>query len=302
VGYQDLRNLEIAREMPMHVLRAACRVAGNYVHVRNGITGILTFSNKYIKLLFRSFVPHTSEVLYMSPKKILLITDPTRDVDDVELFAVLVALQRLGLVEVVGVVVTYMVPELRARVMRLLCKLFGLNHQMVGMGSEFPLGKEGEQELLRAYLEAHSLYGVHYEGLGLDGLDRFGFAIFRRPEEVILNAIEDHQGELYLYVVAAATDVAKALLYNSGVFRRGGIKGGFFQAHATWDDRLGLVPDPIAFNVKADLWGAQIMLEQTQDLFPWTMVGKYVAYSMPVYEHDFVALRESGHPVGTYLY
>lgn len=236
------------------------------------------------------------------PKKILLITDPTRDVDDVVLFAMLAHLQYLGLVEVVGVVVTYMVPELRARVMRLLCKLYGLNHQMVGLGSEYPLGQEGEQELLHTYLEEHRLYGVHYEGLGLDMLDRRGFAIFRDPREVILNAIQDHKDDLYVFVVAPATDLAKAMLMNMGVFTRGGIKGGYWQAGALLDSSGHLVPDPSSFNMSVDMWAAQMVLEKTQALFPWTFVGKHAAYQMPMREDDFASFRDTDHPVGRYLY
>ena len=170
-------------------------------------------------------------------KKILLVTDPTRDVDDVVLFAVLMQLQRLGLTEVVGVVVTYMIPELRARVMRLMCKMFGVDHQMVGMGSEFPLGRVGDQALLHQYLEEHRLYGHSYEGLGLEGLDRLGFAIFRQPEEVILNAVEDNQDELYIFIVAPCTDLAKAILHNRGVFERGNVQGVYVQGSALWNEQ-----------------------------------------------------------------
>lgn len=235
----------------------------------------------------------------MGIPKVIVLTDVGRDVDDVQALNCLEAAEQRGLLEVVGIVATHMLPDVRSRIARLIAQKFGRKIP-VGSGSTFPLGREYEQHLLKQYLEEHKIGNHSYEGLGLDGFN-YGFAMFRKSEEVILNAIIENPGEVYIFVLAPFTDLAKAILCNISVFEKGGIQGIYVQGNASVESFSKLTPDEVAYNVKEDVWAAEIVMSKLEGIIPFTFLGKWAAYEAPLTEADFQKFADTGHPVGKYL-
>ncbi len=234
----------------------------------------------------------------MKKPKILVITDVGRDVDDVLALSILEALQNAGMLEVVGVVTTHMIPEIRGRISRLITQMFGRKIAL-GSGSTYPLGREGEQELLHQYLEEHKIRNHSYEGIGLEKFSQHTFAVFRKSHEVILNAIAEHEN-IYIMVLAPMTDLAKAVLHNTQIFKSDNLSGVFIQGNAKVEDGK-LIPDPVAYNIAEDIWAAEIVFEKLSGIIPFTFLGKWAAYSAPLKEEDFQRFADTDHPVGRYL-
>lgn len=222
---------------------------------------------------------------FMKKKKVLIVTDDGRDVDDIE--AIVYLLGRKD-VEIVGFIATHMIPDKRARILRLMMLHFGKKNMPIGVGSVFPIGKE--DVILEKYLKEHNIDGISYEGDGL-------LENFPNGEQLILHMIQKYKKDLQIAVFAPSTDLAKAANSNPKLFSQ---IGGFFIQGQALVKNGKLFPDYQAYNLNEDNIATETIFS-FQDRIPFTFVGKHAAYQTPLMKSDFERFTNTGHPVGRYL-
>lgn len=112
------------------------------------------------------------------------------------------------------------------------------------------------------------------------------------------SVIRSTRGKCDILLIAQATSLSAALENNPGIVRK--IGRIYFQGQAVADSNGRLLPNPEAYNVSEDIAAAESLFA-VQDKVPFTVVGKYAAYSLPVSRETFDGYENSGHPAGAWL-
>ncbi len=236
-----------------------------------------------------------SSVNTSEPIPVLVLTDLGGDVDDVEALAYLAGAPES---QVVGIATTHMIPEKRAKIARAFMTELGQPEVPVGVGSVFPLHRDEETELRDTYLSEHAINGESYEGQGLlEHRPELGPTVFPSAEEIIVSAVRRYGKKLKIAAQAPLTDLAKVMQSHPGLLEQ--IGGLYIQGQATVEDGV-LVPDMQAYNLSEDPEAAQTVFGLQQTV-PFTLVGKFAAYQLPLLRSDFDAFEATGNQAGIYL-
>ena len=239
----------------------------------------------------------------LSPRKVLLVTDPGRDIDDV---VTLVALagsnftfpgepSRPDAFELVGVVTSGGAAVKRACVTRGWLRLLGISdevpiapcREVEGIGKLacfFPAGFPSPADA--------ALYAA--EDKGVDA-----------ATDLVVRLCERHGSDLALWCISPLTPLALMMSDLGGADGRGtaalrsigtifiqgqALIAGEGEEHGVAAGRL--VPSAECFNLREDMASAHAVFAALQDFVPIRMLGKFAAYRVSLYKTDFNAFDE----------
>jgi len=245
-----------------------------------------------------------------SPRKVVLVTDPGRDIDDVVTLITLAGANFTfpgepadpSKYELVGIVTSGGAALKRACVARGWMRLLGVSDELPIAASEevdgigklacfFPAGFPTPASA--------ALCTASEEGI-------------TPATELIVSLAERHGSDLALWCIAPLTPLALAISDYGGADGRGAAAlrsiGALFvqgQALIAGDaEESGaapgtLVPSAECFNLREDMASAHAVFQAVQDVVPIRMLGKFAAYRVSIFRADFNAfdapLRDAGY-------
>eukprot|EP00242_Pyramimonas_sp_CCMP2087_P004435 CAMPEP_0198204850 /NCGR_PEP_ID=MMETSP1445-20131203/8333_1 /TAXON_ID=36898 /ORGANISM="Pyramimonas sp., Strain CCMP2087" /LENGTH=361 /DNA_ID=CAMNT_0043876927 /DNA_START=311 /DNA_END=1396 /DNA_ORIENTATION=- len=202
------------------------------------------------------------------PKRILVITDIGRDMDDTLCFLSLLHYISLGQAELVGVVAAGGTSNQRAAVARGWLRKFGYKDEQVPVMGGRSVGKPG-------WFSPEGFPTPEHAALSPgDGSD------------FLLDCARKYKGDLTLLVIAPFSPIADALDKDEhGDLKK--IHAIYVQGQAIITEEGKLVPDPQSFNISQDLESATRVFEALEEQVPFRLLGKHTAYAIKLQHEHF---------------
>ena len=224
-----------------------------------------------------------------SRDRVLIITDPARDLDDETAFVLLAALYRRKLVEPLGIVATLAPSKTRALLTRGTMDMLALPCVPVGQGSDghFVLKDESLFESAKPYFPSCDSSIKNGQQLIFDLMSKAA------PKSITWT------------IIASMQDAAMFLRSHEELVcrkvKRVCIMGGV-EAFDPDDANVRLVPDT-AYNNSCDMEAASYFYRRLQELgVPMLIVTRWTAYACPVPRSVYIKMAQSTHLVGTRLF
>jgi inosine-uridine nucleoside N-ribohydrolase len=214
------------------------------------------------------------------PVPVLFITDIGRDIDDTLALLALVAYQREGLTDLVGVVATGGLGKERARLTRGWLRRLGL-------GDHIPVAacmKPG-----REVCDIES-----FETPSEDDAKIYP----NSAADLILKLAKVHKGRLQIFAVAPLSSLADAIETPEGLNTvRKGVSWIHIQGQAIVENNV-MKPDFQAFNLSENKPASEAVFEKLQRFIPFRLLGKHAAYRVSLTREDFMQWDKTLVPQG----
>jgi inosine-uridine nucleoside N-ribohydrolase len=218
-------------------------------------------------------------------RKVLIITDIGRDIDDTLALCALNGLMKQKKMQLVGVVTSGGNGVLRAQVVRGWLRRFGLLDEDVPVAA--CTKKVGQDECFvpkgtPLTAEEASLY----EGVGND---KSTLMVGAAAANLILEITQKYSGQLEIIAIAPLTPLAEAIRKdgtNSLKLIQEGIKMLHIQGQCKVKGNK-ILPDFAAYNLREDKDAARLVFDVLQDAIPFRILGKHAAYQIQMTKSDF---------------
>lgn len=224
---------------------------------------------------------------------VIVITDISKDYDDMSALLILAELHRLRLIDLRAIVTNLMPAIKRAKFARRMMDLLGLGP------NEVPVGK-GMRACVVEHLELSYEFGWEQEAISTMNDEDFPDG-----QQVLLDAYTAAKREgrkVTVVLISSSTDIDKFTTAHEDLFKEmtASIE---IQGYNEFKDGL-FIPreDSPAANNRFDPPAAKRFHTLIQKLcIPSTTFTKFIAYTIPLRADLFVQLADSGHPIGTHL-
>lgn len=199
-------------------------------------------------------------------RKLLLVTDLGKDIDDTVALAMTAASDA---VQLVGMVTTGGNTANRARFARQLLRVFGIRDETCTVIAG-PDPAAAPNPKSRSYGHLPDVAGLPLSGVGDGDVIAGGEALQR-----LIQLVADHAG-LAVVGIGPLTPLAAALGEDEGR-----LKGSIGSLHLQGcDGERG--PDPGSYNFREDFGAARTVFDQLRGATPFHFLGKYAAYQVPL--------------------
>jgi inosine-uridine nucleoside N-ribohydrolase len=210
-------------------------------------------------------------------RKVLLITDIGRDIDDTLALLALRGYEIQKKIEVVGVVTCSGSGKDRAKLLRLWMNGLGFRPEIplaVSEDTKFTLPVDSEKCLFP------------------DGWDQ----LYVKPENserkggnLIVELARKHKKNLHILVIGPLTPLAMAVKYNADIVAK--VAKIWIQGNAKTSN-YQLIPDDIGYNIKVDSEASEYVFKHLNGRVNFGLVGKFAAYQVGLLKNDFQELDE----------
>jgi inosine-uridine nucleoside N-ribohydrolase len=284
-----------ARALKANSHRVGVNRSENTQRVGIGGDNISLQSSADLTTLERSVIEELKQIKPTIPEKILLVTDPNKDPDDLASFPIFSQLEKDGHVKVEGAVTTLgneSVRRERAYFTKGVFRQLGLDIP-VAVGKDYIPANENRFKDDQLFL--------HIPKQNTNFLDR---SPVEEGEDLLLAKLKASKNkDLIVVINAGMRDIANIIEKHGELFTQkvkqisimGGIDGTDSDGH--------ILPDKRAYNNTTDMAAARAVYKKAQELeIPLTVVTKETAYNAAVPKTFYEGLKETKHPVGQYLY
>lgn len=218
--------------------------------------------------------------------EIIVVSDPGQDLDDEMALILLRALIEEGLVSCEAIICNLQPANRRALLARGTLDCLGLQHVLVGVGSD-----GGSNN----HLDTFANSAQHYMPQEMELIDG----------QLLLHQLYASAplGGVHLLLISSMTDAAQFVRENEALFvqktQSVTIMGGVEPFNV--DDGLQLIPDT-ANNNTFDMSAAKELYARCQDLrVPLVILSRYAAYACPMPRDIYDDMAWTGHPIGLRL-
>jgi len=252
----------------------------------------LTDSEKQAIEMLRSNKPE-------QPERIVMITDPNHDPDDLVTYVISAQLQKEGFIKMEAIVTTLGDQETRTKRAKFAKGAFnslGLDDIQVGVGSDY-----------KYYNDKRVMADQKF----FDDIDQNALRIVNDGSNINLNGqdllLETFQKaedkSLTIAIIAGMTDIAKFISNHEELFKQkvekvvimGGIDSEFNSSGC-------IQPDELAYNNITDIDAAKEVFQKVQELeIPLITFPRESAYKAPLTPQFFKELSDTSHLIGKFL-